>query len=147
VSCRYRKGCLALSGEADAGSREENASEQASFDETFRGRTMPTIVKGRAPLTLINVFTVAPEKQGELIELLTQVTEHNVRHHKGFVSASLHRAIDGRKVTMYAQWASVEDYETMRRDSGSTPALEQALRLATFDPGMYEVVEIFLPGN
>jgi quinol monooxygenase YgiN len=69
---------------------------------------MPTISKGRAPLTLINVFTVTPEKQFELIELLTDVTEQNVRHHRGFVSASLHRAIDGKKVTMYAQWASVE---------------------------------------
>jgi len=30
---------------------------------------MPTISKGRTPLTLINVFTVTPEKQDELIEL------------------------------------------------------------------------------
>ena len=99
---------------------------------------MPTISKGRAPLTLINVFTVAPEKQDELIELLTEITE-------GFVSASLHRGIDGKKVTMYAQWASVDDYETMRQDSGPAPALGKALKIATFDPGMYEVAEIFLP--
>jgi quinol monooxygenase YgiN len=106
---------------------------------------MPTISKGRTPLTFINVFTVAPENQDELIKLLTEVTEQNVRHHKGFVSASLHRGIDGRKVTMYAQWASIEDYELMRRSSGPAPALEKALQIATFDPGMYEVAEIFLP--
>jgi quinol monooxygenase YgiN len=106
---------------------------------------MPTISKGHTPITLINVFTVPPEKQHELIELLARVTEQNVRHHKGFVSASLHRGVDGKKVTMYAQWASAEDYESMRRGSGPAPALEQALQLATFDPGMYEVVEIFLP--
>jgi quinol monooxygenase YgiN len=106
---------------------------------------MPTISKGRAPITLINVFAVTPEKQNELIELLTDVTEQNVRHHKGFISASLHRGIDGKKVTMYAQWASVDDYETMRRNPGPAPALEQALKIATFDPGMYEVAEIFLP--
>jgi quinol monooxygenase YgiN len=106
---------------------------------------MPTISKGRAPLTFINVFTVAPENQDELIKLLTEVTEQNVRHHKGFVSASLHRGIDGKKVTMYAQWASVEDYESMRRSSGPAPALEKVLQIATFDPGMYEVAEIFLP--
>jgi hypothetical protein len=106
---------------------------------------LPTISKGRTPLTLINVFTVAPEKQDELIELLTEVTAHHVRHHKGFVSASLHRGIDGKKVTMYAQWASLGDYESMRRQSGPAPALENALKIATFDPGMYEVAEIFLP--
>ena len=107
---------------------------------------MPTISKGRKPLTLINVFTVTPEKQDELIELLSDVTEWNVRHRQGSISASLHRGIDGKKVTMYAQWASVEDYETMRQNPGSTPAaLEKALKIATFDPGMYEVAEIFLP--
>ena len=106
---------------------------------------MPTIAKGRTPLTLINVFTVAPENQDELIKLLSDVTEHNVRHHKGFVSASLHRGIDGKKVTMYAQWASVDDYEAMRRQSGPAPALENALKIATFEPGMYEVAEVFLP--
>jgi quinol monooxygenase YgiN len=106
---------------------------------------MPTISKGRKPLTLINVFTVAPEKQDELIALLSSVTEQNVRHHQGFVSASLHRSLDGKKVTMYAQWASVEDYESMRQNPGPAPALEKALKIASFDPGMYEVAEIFLP--
>jgi quinol monooxygenase YgiN len=106
---------------------------------------MPTISKGRTPLTLINVFKVAPENQDALIELLAEVTEQNVRHHKGFISASLHRSVDRKKVTMYAQWASVEDYESMRRNPGPAPALEKALQIATFDPGLYEVAEIFLP--
>jgi quinol monooxygenase YgiN len=108
---------------------------------------VPTISKGRTPLTFINVFTVAPENQDKLIELLTEVTGQNVRHHHGFISASLHRSVDGKKVTMYAQWASVEDYEAMRRNPGPAPALEKALQIATFDPGMYEVAEIFLPDN
>lgn len=46
---------------------------------------------------------------------------------------------------MYAQWASREDYESMRGSAGPAPALQKALQMATFDPGMYEVVEIFLP--
>jgi hypothetical protein len=106
---------------------------------------MPTISKGPTPLTFINVFTVQPERQQELIAMLTEVTERNVRHRKGFISASLHRGIDGTKVTMYAQWASLGDYEAMRKDSGSSPALEKALAFAKFDPGMYEVAEIFIP--
>lgn len=105
---------------------------------------MPTISKGRVPLTLINVFTVRPEKQQELIALLKEVTERDVRHRKGFISASLHRGLDGGKVTKYAQWASIDDYESMRKDSGSTSSLEKALEFAKFDPGMYEVAEIFI---
>jgi len=46
---------------------------------------------------------------------------------------------------MYAQWRSIEDYQEMRRDPVSSPYLDQALALAKFEPGMYEVVEIFTP--
>jgi quinol monooxygenase YgiN len=94
-------------------------------------------------LTLINVFTVDPTNQPRLVELLTLATEVSVRHAPGFVSASLHRSLDGTKVTMYAQWRSVEDYQAMRQDP--LPFLQEALTIATFEPGMYEVVQTFTP--
>jgi quinol monooxygenase YgiN len=97
------------------------------------------------PVTLINVFTVDPTKQEELIDLLARATEASVRHAPGFISARLHRSLDGTKVTMYAQWERREAYQAMRQDAGSTPYLERALAIATFDPGMYEVVRTFLP--
>jgi hypothetical protein len=40
----------------------------------------------RAPIVLINVFTVDPAKQGELVKLLAQATETSVRHAPGFIS-------------------------------------------------------------
>jgi len=98
-------------------------------------------------LTLINVFTVDPINQGKLVDLLTLATEGSVRKIKGFVSASLHRSIDGTKVTMYAQWKSIEDYQNMRKNSAASPFLEKALEIARFDMGMYEVVETFLPSE
>jgi hypothetical protein len=64
-------------------------------------------------VTIINVFTVAPANQHRLVELLTQATESSVRHVPGFLSAALHRGMDGTKVTMYAQWRTVEDYQRM----------------------------------
>src|SRR6266436_795975 len=72
-------------------------------------------------LTLINVFTVDPSNQSRLVELLTTVTDTFVRHARGFISSSLHRSRDGTKVTMYAQWRSLDDYETIRRDPGPFP--------------------------
>ncbi len=96
-------------------------------------------------VTLINVFTVDPTHQQRLVELLTRATEVSVRHALGFVSASLHRSLDGTKVTMYAQWQSVEDYEAMRQDPAPLPFLQEALTIATFEPGMYEVVQTFTP--
>ena len=48
---------------------------------------------------------------------------------------------------MYAQWHSLDDYERMRRDPGPTPYLEEALTIAKFEPGIYDVVEPFAPTN
>jgi quinol monooxygenase YgiN len=106
---------------------------------------MTTIDKQDKFLTLINVFTVDPANQHELVELLRKATESSVRRIKGFVPSSLHRSIDGTKVTMYAQWKSVEDYQNMRSNSTASPFLEQALRIAKFEMVMYEVVDTFLP--
>jgi quinol monooxygenase YgiN len=94
-------------------------------------------------VTLINVFTVEPANQQQLLELLARATETSVRHAPGFISASLHRGLDGTKVTMYAQWRSVEYYQAMRENPAPLPYLQQALAIAKFDPGMYEVVETY----
>lgn len=98
-----------------------------------------------APVTLINVFTVAPENQQRLIDLLTRATDGLVNRAPGFISATLHRSVDGTKVTMYAQWRSAADYQAMRQDPRPRPFLEEALTFATFEPGMYEVVQTFAP--
>jgi len=94
-------------------------------------------------LTLINVFTVQLENQQELVDLLILATEDSVTKIAGFISSSLHKSLDGSKVTMYAQWKSIEDYQNMRNNPTASPYLEQALKIATFAPGMYEVVKTF----
>jgi len=99
------------------------------------------------PVILINVFSVDLGRQQELVELLTRATELSVRHAPGFLSARLHRSFDGTKVTMYAQWRSEEDYLAMRSDPTPIPYLQQALAMATLEPGMYEVVSNFSPAS
>jgi hypothetical protein len=44
---------------------------------------------------------------------------------------------------MYAQRRTTEDYEAMRKDPAPLPYLQEALTIAKFEPGMYEVVETF----
>lgn len=96
------------------------------------------------PVILINVFTVEPRDQQRLIDILISATEGSVNQEPGFISATLHRSLDGTKVTMYARWKDAAAYAAMRRRPGR-PALEQALQIAQFEPGMYEVVQTFLP--
>ena len=106
---------------------------------------MTTISKSNKLVTLINVFTGAPAHQEELLDLLARATETSVRYAPGFISASLHRSLDGTKVAMYAQWRSIEDYQAMRENPAPLPYLQQAVALARFEPGMYEVVETYSP--
>jgi quinol monooxygenase YgiN len=101
---------------------------------------MPTISKDNKCVTLINTFTVEPSNQQKLLDLLIEATETSVRHKKGFISASFHRSLDGTKITAYAQWQSVEDYQEMRKQPS---ILGQALSFSTFESGMYEVAETF----
>ena len=96
-------------------------------------------------VTLINVFTVTQANQQRLIDLLIRATDGFVNRAPGFISATLHRSIDGTKVTMYARWRSMEDYQSMRQDLGPLPFLQEALTFATFEPGMYEIVRTFKP--
>lgn len=96
-------------------------------------------------LTFINVFTVSQDNQQRLVDLLTQATDLSVRHANGFVSAALHRSLDGTKVTMYAQWQSMEAYQAMRGDPVAIPYLTEALAIASFEPGAYTVARTFAP--
>ena len=100
---------------------------------------MPTIKKGSDLLTLINVFTVAPEKQQELVTLLINATEQTMKHLPGFISASIHCSLDGKKVVNYAQWKSIADFEAMRKNPEAAPHMQAAAALAQFDPILCEV--------
>ncbi len=107
---------------------------------------MTTIAENTDLVTLINVFTVEPSNQQQLLDLLARATDTSVRDMPGFISAALHRSVDGTKVTMYAQWKSAEHYrhyQSMRSNPAAAPYVEQALAIAKFDPGMYEVVKVF----
>lgn len=107
---------------------------------------MPAIEKGNNLLTFINVFTVEPEKQQPLITLLVEATEQTMKHMPGFVSASFHRSLDGKKVVNYAQWESLAAFEAMRQDPHAIPHMQAAAALAQFEPILCEVSEAISAG-
>ena len=103
---------------------------------------MTTIATHVPVLTLINVFTVAPEKQQTLIDLLDRATEETMRHQPGFLSANLHRSLDGKRVINYAQWRDRASFEAMRLRPEVRVHMEQAAALAEFDPILCEVAVV-----
>ena len=102
---------------------------------------MVNIRKGRDVLTLVNVFTVRPENQQKLVDLLVEATDKTMRKLPGFLSASIHRSLDGTKVVNYAQWRSKTDFDAMRQNPAAQPHLAAVAAIATFDPILCEVSE------
>lgn len=102
---------------------------------------MATIEKGRKLVTLVNVFTVSPKKQAALVDLLVRATEETMRHLPGFISASIHRSLDGTKVINYAQWSSQADFAALQSDSRARAHMQAAAEIARFDPVVCEVVD------
>jgi len=101
---------------------------------------MATIAKHNDVVTLINVFTVAPHEQQRLVEVLVDATQKVMRKQPGFVSANIHRSLDGRRVTNYAQWRSREAFEAMLQNQEATEHMGEAAKIAErFEPHLYEV--------
>jgi len=103
---------------------------------------MTTIEQGNRLLTLVNVFTVEPEKQDQLVGALIEATRKTMRHLPGFVSANIHRSLDGTKVVNYAQWKDAAAFEAMRKNPDAIPHMQAAAALAQFEPILCEVADV-----
>lgn len=100
-----------------------------------------TIISTDSPIvTLINVFTVEPARQQQLVELWQRATEEILCHLPGFISANVHRSFDGTKVVNYAQWQTREAFQAMLADPAARPWLEQLAEVGSPAPVLCEVV-------
>jgi len=102
---------------------------------------MPTISKQNKLITLINVFTVQPDQQQKVVDLLLEATEKTMKHLPGFISASIHKSVDGVRVVNYAQWRSREDFEAMRNKPEAQQHMKPLMEITTFDFHLYEVID------
>ncbi|WP_456315741.1 antibiotic biosynthesis monooxygenase family protein [Pseudomonas shirazensis] len=92
---------------------------------------MITIDNNNKICTLINVFTVEPEKLTELLENLREMTVNFMSKYPGFISANLHVGNDMKTIINYAQWASMEDYQNVLKDEEALKHMKGAAALAT----------------
>ncbi|WP_250121159.1 antibiotic biosynthesis monooxygenase family protein [Chroococcidiopsis sp. CCMEE 29] len=101
---------------------------------------MPTIAKNNDVITVIIIFAVEPERQQELVDTIVEFLESAVKYQPGFVSASIHKSLDGLRVMTYAQWKTQEDYKAFISNS---EVQSQGAKLSNFhvlNSHVYEVV-------
>jgi hypothetical protein len=99
---------------------------------------MPIIRAHTGVVTQINTFTVPAGGQEALIALLSESAEF-AKHVPGWISASIHRSLDGTRVVNYAQSEDPDAAQRViaaLRDAGF---FERNTALGEAHPGLYEV--------
>jgi hypothetical protein len=105
----------------------------------MRSWNVPSIQANTPVITQINVFTVPENGQQALIELLTEAARF-ASTTPGWISASVHRSLDGTRVVNYAQSESMEAAKRIIERLREGGWLERNQALGEAHPGLYEVV-------
>ncbi len=97
-----------------------------------RSPTMDTTIRIDSDVTtLVNVFTVEPDGQAKVLGLLQEGTENIFVGRPGWISTTLHKSRDGRRIIAYSQWRDAASIDAFRSDPRIKPYLAQFGDLAT----------------
>jgi hypothetical protein len=75
------------------------AERVVAADGTMERQNVAMIETGFPGITLVDVYEVEPDNQAELCQLLSNVTEAEIRKQPGFVSVSVHSSAGGGLLT------------------------------------------------
>jgi uncharacterized protein YfcZ (UPF0381/DUF406 family) len=110
--------------------------------EAARGQQeeiMATIHANENVVTQINVFETEAKHQDALAELLKEAIQ-KVSGMPGWISASVHKSLDGTRVTNYAQAASHASWEAIVARLQGEGYFERFQKLAKPNPCLYHCV-------
>lgn len=104
------------------------------------GAPPTTLDPGAGYVTIINTYTVAPERAEALLDLLVRSTVETIRYVPGFVSANFHVNLDRTQVVNYAQWRSRDAIAAAGADPGVAARIREVAQLVDgFTPILYEL--------
>jgi len=103
---------------------------------------MPRIEKDSQAVTQITLIEVEPENQQEALSLMKERAQFMARQ-PGFISISLHRSLDGRRIVNYIQWQNRELLQAAHKSPDFRKAWRKFDDLTDqIDPHLYEVTEV-----
>jgi len=103
---------------------------------------MPKIQTTNQPVTQITIVEPEPGKQAEALSLMTERARFMSKQ-PGFVSISLHRSLDGRRIVNYIQLKIREQLQSAHKSPDFRKEWNRFDRMTDeIDPHFYEVVEI-----
>lgn len=108
---------------------------------------MPHIRIDNQPVTQITVIEPEPGKQAEALSLMTE-RAHFMARQPGFISVSLHRSLDGRRIVNYIQWQSRDLLRSAHKSPEFRKEWGQFHELAEeIDSHLYEIAHVVESGE
>jgi heme-degrading monooxygenase HmoA len=103
---------------------------------------MPQIQTEHQPVTQITVVDAEPGKQAEALSLMAERARFMARQ-PGFISISLHRSLDGRRIVNYIQWENRDQLRAAHHSPGFRKEWDRFDGLTDdIDPHLFEVAEV-----
>jgi hypothetical protein len=97
------------------------------------------IIRAQTPIvTQINLFTVPEGQQQPLIDYLIQAAQV-AREVDGWISASLHRGLDGTRIVNYAQSTDLDVAKRVLEHLKARGMIEGNKAFGEAHPGLYDV--------
>src|ERR687888_1407813 len=104
---------------------------------------MAIIQANKGIVTQINTFTIPASGQQALIHMLAEAVIC-ARQEPGWISASLHRSLDGTRVVNYAQSENLAAAQAIIRRLKREGFIERNKAYGEAHPGLYEVVATYI---
>lgn len=89
--------------------------------------------------TLLNILTVSPANQDQLLEMLRDNIDSVIRTLDGWVSTNLIASADATRVVIHSQWRDAAAVAAMRTDVRMVAYFPRIAALASFDSILGEV--------
>jgi len=87
----------------------------------------------KTPVTIVNVLSVEPRKQQELVDSLRENIETVIVTLKGWIATNLIASADGKQVVIHSQWEAPADVEAMRADPRMLAYFPRVAQLAALN--------------
>lgn len=114
----------------------------SGFRQPTKQGAMPNVGSQGQPVTQITIVESEPNKQAEALSVMTERASFMARQ-PGFISISVHRSLDGRRIVNYIQW---EDRDLLRAAHKSPEFRKEWSRFDRLtddiDLHLYEVVDV-----
>lgn len=131
--------------EADVAEDLHAAAERDTGKRGRKPRTKgesggPHVRTGTQCVTQITVVETDPEKQADALSVMTERARFMARQ-PGFISISVHRSLDQRRIVNYIQWESREQLQSAHKSPEFRKEWAHFDKLTDeIDPHLYEVV-------